>query len=250
MKSLIIEASLLEIVWSDTIEYLHINWMSISDYCVSLKIFPLDSLPRLRKLYLGRFPNLEMISQDHVHNHLEDMTIKECPKFESLPANMHTLLPSLNELLIEDCPKLESFPAEGLPSNLKFMKLNNCSTLLVDSLNGAFRDNPSLERLSIEKVDAECFPNEGLLPPSLTHLTIIYSPNLKKLDYKGLYQLSSLRSLTLSNCPNLQCLPEEGLPKSISNLQISWCRLLKKRCLKERGEDWEKISHIQTLYIR
>jgi len=240
-------APLLEIVWSDTIEYLSINWMSISDYCVSLRIFPLDSLPRLRKLYLGRFPNLEMISQDHVHNHLEGMTIVECPKFESLPANMHTLLPSLNELHIGDCPKLESFPEGGLPSNLKFMKLKNCSRLLVGSLKGAFRDNPSLRRLSIEKVDVECFSDEGVFPLSLTELYIRDCPNLEKLDYE-VSQLSSLKSLTLSICPNLQCLPEEGLPKSISDLHIINCPLLKQRYQKG-SEDWEKIAHIQNLVI-
>jgi len=242
MKNLKMEASLLEIFWSNTVEYLYITLKSLSDDCVALRIFPLDFFPTLKRLELSGFPNLQMISQDHIHNHLERMTIKERPKFESLPANMHMLLPSLNELHIEDCPKLESFPEEGLPSNLKFMKLENCSTLLVGSLKGAFRDNPSLERLFIEKVDAECFSDEGLLPLSLIQLSISNSPNLEKLDYK-------LKLLTLHNCPNLRCLPEEGLPKSISSFHISCCPLLKQRCQKERGEDWEKISHIQHLHI-
>ncbi|XP_027909268.1 putative disease resistance protein At3g14460 [Vigna unguiculata] len=249
MKSLLMEASLTEIVRSDTVKYLKITLETISDDCVSLRIFPLDFFPTLCNLYLSGFPNLQTISQDHIHHHLEHMTIKECPKFELLPANMHTLLPSLNALNIEDCPKLESFLKGVLPSNLKFMRLKSCSRLLVDSLKGAFRDNPSLERLSIEKVDAKCFPDEGLLPLSLTQLSISNSPNLEKLDYKGLYQLSSLQSLRLDNCPNLQCLPEEGLPKSISHLHIGRCPLLEQRCQKERGEDWEKISHIQDLYI-
>ncbi|QCD85629.1 hypothetical protein DEO72_LG3g148 [Vigna unguiculata] len=249
MKSLIMEASLVEIVRSDTVEYLDITLESISDDCDSLRIFPLDFFPTLRNLYLSGFLNLQMITQDHVHNHLEDMTIEECPKFESLSANMHMLLPSLSDLNIEDCPKLESFPEGGLPSNLKFMTLNNCSRLLVGSLKGAFRDNPSLESLYIDKVDVECFPDEGLLPLSLTQLTISDSPNLQKLNYKGLYQLLSLKSLTLDNCPNLQCLPEEGLPKSISYLHIGRCTLLEQRCQQEIGEYWEKFSHIQDLYI-
>ena len=210
---------------------------------------PLDfcHFPTLRKLYLSGFPNLEMISQDHVHNHLGGMTMEKCPKFESLPANMHMLLPSLNELHIRDCPKHEWFPEGGLPSNLKVMTLS-CSRLLVGSLKGAFRDNPSLRRLSIEKVDTKCFPDEGLLPLSLTELIIRDCPNLEKLDYKGLYQLSSLQSLRLENCPNLRCLPEEGLPKSISHLLISDCPLLKQRCRKG-GEDRKKITHIQHLSI-
>jgi len=249
MKSLIMEVSLVEIVRSDTVEYLDITLESISDGCDSLRIFPLDFFRTLRNLYLSGFPNLQMITQDHVHNHLEDMTIEKCPKFESLSTNMHMLLPSLSDLHIKDCPKLESFPEGGLPSNLKFMTLNNCSRLLVGSLKGALRDNPSLESLYIDKVDVECFPDEGLLPLSLTQLTISDSPNLQKLNYKGLYELLSLKSLTLDNCPNLQCLPEEGLPKSISYLHIGRCTLLEQRCQKEIGEYWEKFSHIQDLYI-
>jgi len=241
MKSLTLKASLLEIAWSDTVEYLYIALNSISDDCVALRVFPLDFFPTLRNLYLSGFSNLQMISQDHVHNHLESMTMEKCPKFESLPANMHMLLPSLVELH-RDCPKHESFSEGGLPSNLKVMTLS-CSRLFVGSLKRAFRDNPSLEQLFIEKVDAECFPEEGLLPLSLTELIMRDCPNLEKLDYKGLYQLSSLQSLRLENCPNLRCLPEEGLPKSISHLLINSCPLLDQRC-QEGGEDRKKIAHI------
>ncbi|XP_014520718.1 putative disease resistance RPP13-like protein 1 [Vigna radiata var. radiata] len=221
---------------------------SISDDCVSLRIFPLDFFPTLRTLELSGFPNLQMISQNHVHNHLWHLYIKECPKLESLPANMHMLLPSLRELQIKECPRLESFSEGGLPLNLKEITLNNCFRL-VGSLKRALGDSPSLISLSIKKVEAECFPDEGLLPLSLTQLIINDSPNLKKLNYKGLLELSSLRSLKLSKCPNLECLPEEGLPKSISFFQIFNCPLLEQRCHKEGGEDWEKVSHIPELLI-
>jgi len=97
-------------------------------------------------------------------------------------------------------------------------------------------------------VDVECFSDEGVFPLSLTELYIRDCPNLEKLDYE-VSRLSSLQSLTLNKCPNLQYLPKQGLPKSISYLYISSCPLLKQRCQKERGEDWEKISHIQRLYI-
>ncbi|XP_027911079.1 putative disease resistance RPP13-like protein 1 [Vigna unguiculata] len=134
---------------------------TISDDCVSLKIFPLDFFPKLRTLKLSGFPDLQMISKDHVLNHLRHLTIDNCPKFESLPANMHMLLPSLIGIDIKDCPRLESFPEGGLPSNLKYITLNNCSRLHV-SLKGAFRDGSSLEILTINNVEAECFPEEGL----------------------------------------------------------------------------------------
>jgi len=225
MKSLTMEASLVETVGSDTLEYL-----SVSGDCVSLWPFTLDLFPRLSTLILCRFDNLGMISQYLIHNHLVRLEIISCHKLESLPLNMHVLLPSLKSLSIEYCPRLESFPDGGLPSNLESLTIAGCS------LKGALGDCSS-------------FPDEGLLPPSLTSLSIHNCPNLEKLDYKGLYQLLSLKTLALWDCPNLQGLPEEGLPKSISRFEINNCPLLKQHCEKEGGEDWEKIAHIETLEI-
>jgi len=244
------EASLQEMVGSDILEHLMINspLESINDDCVSLWTFPLDIFPTLNTLLLIGFPTLQMISQGLIHNHLKHLEIIRCHKLESLPANMPMVLPSLRFLSIEECPRLESFPEGGLPSNLEVLEINNCSRL-IGSLKGAFGDNPSLKRLCIEKLDAKCFPDEGLLPLSLTSLTISCGGNLEKLNYIGLYQLSSLKMLGLKNCPNLQGVPEEGLPKSVSSLQIVQCPLVKQRCQKEGGEDWKKIAHIQELYI-
>ncbi|XP_068485052.1 putative disease resistance RPP13-like protein 1 [Phaseolus vulgaris] len=313
MKKLRMEkASLLEIVRSNTLEDLRID--SPLD---SLLTFQLDLFPTLRTLDLCGFDNLEMISQSLILNHLKKLTLKNCPKFESLPGSMHMLLPSLRmlyirdcpglktfpdgdfpsnlqtltikdcpklesfpdegfpsnlqtltikgctelksfpeggfssnleELKIEDCPRLESFPQRGFQSNLDYITLKNCSRL-VGSLKGAFGDSSSLKNLWIDKLVAKCFPDEDLLPVSLTSLSIYHCPNLEKLEYKGLYQLSSLQTMTLFDCPNLQRLPEEGLPKSILSLTIKQCPLLEQRFQKEGDEDWEKIAHIQKLYI-
>jgi len=239
------EASLLEIVGSsNTIDRLR----TISDDCVCMCIFPLDFFLTLRILKLSGFGNLQMISQGLIHKHLLYLNIGRCHKLESLPANMHMMLPSLTRLVIKDCPRLESFPEGGLPSNLRVLEINNCSKL-IGSMKGAFGDNPCLRTLWIKEVDVECFPDEGLLPLSLTSLYICDCQNLKQLDYKGLYQLSSLKKLMLCGCNNVQRLPEEGIPKSVSNLEIRFCRLLKQRCLENEGEDWEKIAQIEDVYL-
>ncbi|RDX75102.1 putative disease resistance RPP13-like protein 1, partial [Mucuna pruriens] len=223
--------------------------LKISDGCDSLTTFPLDLFPTLRSLDLRRCRNLQLVSQGHVCDHLNYLRISECPLFESFPECMHILLPSLDKLWIEDCPKVELFPERGLPSNLKEMWLYNCSKL-VALLKEALGDNPSLEFLGIGAQEVESFPDEGLLPLSLTSLKISDCGDLKSLDYKGLCSLSSLKKLVIQDCPKLQCLPEEGLPKSISYLIISGnCPFLKQCCQKQKGKDWGKIAHIENLVI-
>jgi len=242
--------------------------IKISGGCDSLTIFPLDLFPKLRLLQLQRCQNLRRISQEHPHDHLNELTIEDCPQFESfpseglpapwlqkiaiqgtgnlklLPKRMKILLPSLNNLRIIDCPQVEILSDEGLPTNVKYVSLS--SLKLIVSLRETLDANTCLEWLFIENVDVESFPNEGLLPRSLTNLRILNCPNLKKLDYKGLCNLSSL---TLLDCHNLQCLPVEGLPKSISSLTIQDCPLLQLRCQNPDGEDWLKIAHIKELII-
>ncbi|KAL2588164.1 hypothetical protein GLYMA_13G184800v4 [Glycine max] len=223
--------------------------LDINGGCDSLTTFPLDIFPILRKIFIRKCPNLKRISQGQAHNHLQSLGMRECPQLESLPEGMHVLLPSLDRLHIEDCPKVEMFPEGGLPSNLKGMGLFGGSYKLIYLLKSALGGNHSLERLSIGGVDVECLPEEGVLPHSLVNLWIRECPDLKRLDYKGLCHLSSLKTLHLVNCPRLQCLPEEGLPKSISTLWTYNCPLLKQRCREPEGEDWPKIAHIKRVSL-
>ena len=230
--------------------------------------FPLDFFPKLCSLKL-RCCNLQMISQDHTHNHLKDLDISKSPQFESfpmeglsapklvkfsikelknlklLPKRMDILLPSLTDIRILDCPQAELCSDGGLPSNLNTMDLSDCSKFMA-SMKMALGANNSLEVLSVQKLDVESFPDEGFLPFSLTSLEISNCLDLKNLDYSGLCHLSSLQELLLFNCPNLRCLPEEGLPESISELKIVGCPLLEQCGLKPKGLDWEKIVHLKT----
>ncbi|XP_068486478.1 putative disease resistance RPP13-like protein 1 isoform X2 [Phaseolus vulgaris] len=106
------ESPLLEIVRSNTLEDLQIDSPveSINDDCVSLLTFQMDLFPTLRTLHLSGFGNLQMISQSLIHDHLEELTLKNCRKLQSLLGSMQMLLPSLRKLWIQDCPKIESFP--------------------------------------------------------------------------------------------------------------------------------------------
>nr|ACJ22821.1 NBS-LRR type putative disease resistance protein CNL-J9 [Phaseolus vulgaris] len=212
----------------------------------SLTIFRLHFFPKLCYFELRKCQNLRRISQEYAHNHLMNLSIDDCPQFESFlfPKPMQILFPSLTGLHIIKCPEVELFPDGGLPLNIKRMCLS-CLKLIA-SLRDKLDPNTSLQTLSIEHLEVECFPDEVLLPRSLTSLYIYKCRNLKKMHYKGLCHLSSL---TLHHCPSLQCLPSEGLPKSISSLEILNCPLLKERCRNPDGEDWGKIAHIQKLEL-
>ncbi|QCD95227.1 hypothetical protein DEO72_LG5g3320 [Vigna unguiculata] len=243
--------------------------IEITSSCDSLTTFPLDFFPNLKDLLLYFCRNLQIISQKHTHNRLKHLTIFGCSRFDSfpseglsaprlqiigiyraenlklLPKRMQILLPSLILLQIMDCPKVEMFPDGGLPPNVEDVSLS--SFKLMASLRETLGTNTCLQSLSIENMDVEFFPDEVLLPHSITSLRIYDCPNLKKMHYKGLCHLSSL---TLSSCPNLQCLPEDGLPKSISSLEICNCPLLEQRCQNPEGQDRIKIAHIQKLSVR
>ncbi|WVZ15930.1 hypothetical protein V8G54_013496 [Vigna mungo] len=196
--------------------------MELNSDCYSFTIFQLDFFPKLRLLRLSRCQNLRRVSQGHTHIHLKVLRINECRLFESfpseglsapllqiisireaenlklLPKRMQILLPSLTELEIIDCPKVEKFPEGGLPSNVKKVSLS--SLKLIASLRDTLDANTCLKSLTIEKLEVESFPGEVLLPRSLTSLSILFCPNLKKLDYKGLRNVSSFE---IYGCPNL-----------------------------------------------
>ncbi|XP_020535356.1 putative disease resistance RPP13-like protein 1 isoform X2 [Jatropha curcas] len=169
----------------------------------SLKCFPLELFPKLKRFRITR-----------------------CSFLESLCTTEATRenFASLNSLEIRECPNLVSFLKGRLPApNLVRLLLLGCSNV-------------------------ESFPEKMLLPSSLTSLKIWDFQNLKCLDYNGLQHLNSLRELEICNCPKLQSIPEE-LPSSLSSLSVYLCPLLERRCQRETGEDWHKISNIPHVKV-
>ena len=97
--------------------------------------------------------------------------------------------------------------------------------------------------------DVESFPEEYLLPTTVTHLIIVGFGNLRTLDNKGFQHLTSLQYLSMENCPKLKHMPEEGLPVSISHIQITDCPLLTKRFQRKKGKEWRNIAHTPFIEI-
>ncbi|KAL4599792.1 hypothetical protein ACB092_11G152100 [Castanea dentata] len=84
---------------------------------------------------------------------------------------------------------------------------------------------------------------------SLLNLQIWQCPSLIDIP-KWICKLVSFQSLEIWDCPNLESLPEGiGALTSLQKLEIRRCPILLKRCKKQIGEDWHKISHIPNLVL-
>ncbi|XP_050113031.1 putative disease resistance protein At3g14460 [Malus sylvestris] len=239
-------------------------------------MLPLDCFPKLEKLKLfgTNLESLTVSQESHsssllFFNYLDiflcpnfvcfpdgglpapnstEIKICGCEKLRSLPEQMHTLLPSLQFMLIRDCPELESFPQGGLPSQVKSLSIFSCKKLIANRMQWGLRTLTSLRNLKVSFENSEepdMFPEEGLLPTTITSVVV---SRLSNLDGKGFRHLTSLGNLTIVECPELRRLPEEGLPASLSELILKKCPLLQQRCQSE-GEDWPKIAHIPRIEI-
>ncbi|KAH7847547.1 hypothetical protein Vadar_027413 [Vaccinium darrowii] len=244
--------------------------------CWSLKSLPLDLFPKLSFLEIYdcknfetllipdgiELQNLRMLSISRCNNmvsfpcrelpapNMSLLRVWDCEKLKALPERMHTLLPSLWRLYLSNCPEIESFPEGGLPSKLNSISIRNCKKLAGGRRDWGLQTLPSLTDFSLggESEDVvESFPEERLLPSTLTRLTIYNMPNLKSLNKRGLQLLCSLKCIEIWNCHQLQFLPEEGLPTSLIMLNIKNCPLLKSRYRREEGEEWRKIAHVPVI---
>ncbi|KAF7824621.1 putative disease resistance RPP13-like protein 1 [Senna tora] len=245
--------------------------------CNSLKSFELGFFPKLNNLYIYACQNLESISFSRNNGQnllsLNSLIISECPNFvsfpdgglpamnltcfriehcmnlRSLPELMNILLSSLVTLTVWDCPALESFPEGGLPPSLQSLEIYHCDRLFVNRKHWNLQSLPSLGSFAVggNCEDGEPFPEEGLLPSTITSLNICKLENLKYLNEKGLQNLTSLKTLGIGSCSELQFIPQK-LPASLSDLHIWNSPCLEQRCQWGK-EDWPKISQIPTIRI-
>ncbi|KAK7850453.1 putative disease resistance protein rga4 [Quercus suber] len=153
-------------------------------------------------------------------NCLQSLRFESLIKLESLPVGLQHVA-TLQKLIISACPNLISLP-EWI-----------CELTLLEHL-----------------VIARCASKLTSIPAgiscltSLRVLTIVDFPNLMTLP-ESICNLTSLEELEIVRCPNLTALPD-GMHylKSLQKLRIVNCPCLKKRCKKEIGEDWPKITHM------
>ncbi|XVE91603.1 hypothetical protein REPUB_Repub01dG0024300 [Reevesia pubescens] len=195
---------------------------------------------------------------------LSSLTIWNCPKLVNLPR-----LQSLKELVIDDTSVSLLKTAMMNATILTSFRIRNFCELT--ELPDGLQNLSSLERLELDEcLRLVTLPVNGLQGlSSLSSLEITDCEKLASLS-EGVRYLTSLQSLTIEGCPELTSLPEKhlavlseldirycsnlmSLPQGIRSLTalktltIYGCPQLKRRCEKERGEDWPNIAYIPSI---
>ncbi|XP_050281908.1 disease resistance protein RGA2-like [Quercus robur] len=165
---------------------------------------------------------------------------------EALPEECLRNLISLRTLQLHKCP---------LPQGIRYLTaLQNLSVWyseVVDLSNDwdemdwqGLRTLLSLKFYGLPKLVS--LPTGLQYVSSLQFLSISYCRSLIAIP-EWISKLISLQNLSISDCPKLESLPEGFGALNLQTLYIGGCPILQKRCKKQIGEDWHKISHIPNL---
>ncbi|XP_076911121.1 disease resistance protein RGA2-like [Bidens hawaiensis] len=136
-------------------------------------------------------------------------------------------LRNLVEINFYSCKNCEHIPPLGRLPNLRVIRLSIMDSLkCFDDERDSMVGNTTNMFLCLKKLDVYNCPNLISLPS-----------NLPKLE-----------ALRLVECDKLLSLPDEIQSfKNLNKLVIFDCKVLSKRCEKEIGVDWHKISHIPNI---
>ncbi|XP_028782600.1 putative disease resistance RPP13-like protein 1 [Neltuma alba] len=229
------------------LEELHIH------YCCELKNSLPQHLPCLKKLEIKGCGSLKaMLPKSLV---IEKLYLDDCAKIsvQDMPRwSTSDLPPPLHDLYLWRCPAMKSLPQGGMLSSLQRLSIDGCSKLIARGRDWGLHELLSLKQLEIIDEHMKRFPEEErLLPPNLQSLSFNYCRKLESIYPKGLMHLHALTSLSFLNCDcvSFEGMPKDALPRTLSQLTIRLCPVLKGRCEKEKGLDWPKIAHIPNIII-
>ncbi|KAK8714262.1 hypothetical protein V6N13_149455 [Hibiscus sabdariffa] len=123
---------------------------------------------------------------------LTGLVLDGCRSLKSLPEQMNSAFPSLVWLEIRGCPGIESVPKEGLPSKLESIIIYSSEKLMGSMMSRrrewSLQALPSLTSFSFgfcRELEMECFPDEHMLPSSLTYIRLASLGNLERLEWKA-----------------------------------------------------------------
>ncbi|KAL4614020.1 hypothetical protein ACB092_07G025300 [Castanea dentata] len=224
----------------------------IEDMDDELTVLPdglLQNHKMLEMLKISKMPNLmSLTNQLDNLSALNEFCLAYCDKIESLLGlqNLH----SLRDLFIQNCNNLLSLPMNDLQglSSLRSLNIRSCNKFC--SLSEGIQ-----YLIALEHLDTDSCPKLISWPEGIQHLTALRilrignCENLSSLP-KQIGFLTSLSFMRIWNCPNLMSIPDELQNlTALKTLIIGGCPHLVKRCNKDSGEDWHKISHIPDIDI-
>ncbi|PKI33809.1 hypothetical protein CRG98_045800 [Punica granatum] len=166
---------------------------------------------------------------------LTGLTISEVEDLEHLPVELLQSLPSLQSLEIWGCSRLKAPPVWAILRYLTALKSLTISLC------------PELELSTGESGYQEDMPEGPAY--KLRELKFGWNRKVETLPW-WIQHLTNLESLGIG-CRDLKAFPE-WFPQltSLKRLEISDCgEELRRRCRRNIGEDWPKISHIPKIYV-
>ncbi|KAJ9545760.1 hypothetical protein OSB04_025467 [Centaurea solstitialis] len=168
---------------------------------------------------------------------LKELRIEGCYLGKMNCMNWMMKLRNLVKIEFWFCRRCESIPPLGKLPSLKviFLAFMDLRCLGDDEF-------PSLQELTIRHCCQLVSLPSNL--PTLEELTLFEVPGVVSLPNN----LPKLTRLRIYDCPEVHSLPN-GL-KELTSLTIIGCEKLKRRCEKENGEDWPKISHVSNLLLQ
>ncbi|XWS13106.1 hypothetical protein CRYUN_Cryun36dG0009100 [Craigia yunnanensis] len=231
--------------------------LSIHD-CPLLKRIPtIYALSSLRILVLNKCEGLRHLPSGlGFCSSLEQLDIVANSNLEDLPEALKQLR-SLRFLNITICPNLRTIPEEylGSFSSLKVLTIGGFSEKL-DNFFG-------LSSIRYLGASLDCLLLLGWkrlrsLPHHLQHLSALKRLEIWSFDGivtlpDWLGKISSLQSLKFHQCENLKLLPSTQAMQRLTQLKrlfIHNCPKLSRRCAKETGPEWSKISEIPEVIIK
>jgi len=225
----------------------------------------LPSFPRLSKLEISwspmltsmpMFPHLEeeLVLENTSwkplqHTMMMNMATPQSPISAATTSSSSTPLSKLKRLTLDSITDLVTLPLQQLTS-LQRLKLVYCPELEFanDEDEMQWQGLKSLFSLHFARLPKLLSLPSGLQhATSLENLKIDFCNNLTALP-DWIHNCKSLKVLEIFGCSNLTSLPEGmGRLTSLQRLKIKDCPILLRRCKRDTGEDWAKISHIPEL---